>query len=130
METMQVEPIADGQQLVTSVDVVCKVLCVYQGKAPSQGSGNNLFLKNAGIQTSSTRIETSAERMLQEQHVAEQKSFSNIVEQVDKLKRKTEKTERELEEYKKRQQEEYNNLRELCTHFSSSGNSQSSTPAA
>jgi hypothetical protein len=48
---------------------------------------------------------------------------------VDKLKRKTEKTERKLEEYKKQQQEEYNNLRELCTCFSFSGNSQSSTPA-
>ena len=64
METMQAEPVADGQQPMTSADVVCKVLYVYQGKAPSQGSGNNLFLKNAGIQTSSTRIETSAERML------------------------------------------------------------------
>ena len=49
METMQAEPIADGQQPITSADVVCKVLCIYQGKAPSQGSGNNHFLKNAGI---------------------------------------------------------------------------------
>ena len=45
METMQAEPVADGQQPVTSADVVCKVLCVYQGNAPSQGSGNNLFLE-------------------------------------------------------------------------------------
>ena len=98
METMHAKPIVDGQQPMTSVDVVCKVLYVHQGKAHSQGSGNNLFLKNAGIQTSSTRTETSAERMLREQLVAEQKSFANLVEQVDELKRKTEKFEREFEE--------------------------------
>ena len=50
METMQAEHVADGQQPITSADVVCKVLCVHQGKAPSQESGNNLFLKNASIQ--------------------------------------------------------------------------------
>ena len=71
METMQAEPIADGQQLITSADVICKVLCVHQGKAPSQESVNNFFLKNASIQTSSTRTETSMERMLQEQLAAE-----------------------------------------------------------
>jgi hypothetical protein len=70
MKTMQAEPLADGQQPITSADVVCKVICVHQGKASSQGSGNNLFLKNAGIQTSSTIIETSAKRMLQEQLAA------------------------------------------------------------
>jgi hypothetical protein len=37
---------------------------------------------------------------------------------VDELKRKTEKTKRDFEEYKKWQQE-YNNLRELCTRSSS-----------
>ncbi|XP_066392371.1 uncharacterized protein [Miscanthus floridulus] len=58
--------------------------------------------------------------MLREQLAAEQKSSAALVDQVDELKRKTEKTERELEEYKKRQQEEYNNFRELCTRFSSS----------
>ena len=35
METMQVEPVANGQQPMTSVDIVCKVLYVYKGKAPS-----------------------------------------------------------------------------------------------
>ena len=49
METMQAKHVADGQQPMTRADVVCKVLYVYQGKATSQGSGNNLFLKNAGI---------------------------------------------------------------------------------
>ena len=101
MEIMQAELVADGQQSITSVDIVCKVLCVHQGKAPSQGSGNNLFLKNAGIQTSSTRTETSTKRMLRKQLAAEQKSPTALVDQVDELKRKTEKTKRELEEYKK-----------------------------
>ena len=68
--------------------------------------------------------------MLREQLAAEQESSAALIDQVDELKRKTEKTERELEEYKKRQQEEYNNLLELCTRFSSSGNSKSSTPMA
>ena len=102
METMQAEPIANGQQPITSADVICKVLYIHQGKAPSQGSGNNLFLKNAGIQTSSTRTKTSAERMLQEQLAAKQESSAALVDQVDELKRKTKKTKREFEEYKKR----------------------------
>ena len=86
---MQAEPVVDGQQPMTSADVVCKVLYIYQGKAPSQGSGNNLFLKNAGIQTSSTRTKTSAERMLREQLATEQESSAAIIDQVDELKRKT-----------------------------------------
>jgi hypothetical protein len=47
---------------------------------------------------------------------------------VDELKRKTEKTARQFEEFKIQQQEEYNKLREDIMCFSSSsGNSQSST---
>ena len=119
METMRAELVADGHKPMTSADVVPKVLCLSHGQVHSQVSSNTLFLKNAGIPTSSTRTETLAERMLQEQLVVKQESSANLVEQVDELKRKTEKTERELEEYKKRQQEEYNNLCELCTCFSS-----------
>jgi len=63
---MQAELIADGQQLMTSADVVSKVLCLSQGKPPSKVSGKNLFLKNAGILKSSTRAETSTEIMLQD----------------------------------------------------------------
>jgi len=48
--------------------------------------------------------------------------------QVDERKRKTENTEREFEEFKIQQQEEYNKLREDIMRFSSSsGNSQAST---
>jgi hypothetical protein len=43
MEAMQAEPVADGQQPMTSADVVSKVLCLSQGKPPSQASGKNLF---------------------------------------------------------------------------------------
>jgi hypothetical protein len=35
MKTMQAEADADGQQPMTSADVICKVLCIYHGKAPS-----------------------------------------------------------------------------------------------
>ena len=40
---MQTELVADGQQPMTSVDVVSKVLCHYQGKRPSKASSKNLF---------------------------------------------------------------------------------------
>jgi hypothetical protein len=42
---MQAEPVADGQQPITGTDIICKVLYIHQGKAPSQGSGNNHFFK-------------------------------------------------------------------------------------
>jgi len=100
-----------------------------RARPPLREAATTFFLKNASIQTSSTRIETSKERMLREQLAAEKESSATLVDQVDDLKRKTEKIERELEEYKKWQQEEYNNLHELCMHFSSSSNSQPSTPA-
>ena len=127
MKTMRAEPIADGHKLMTSVDVVPMVLCLSHGQVHSQVSGNTLFLKNAGIPTSSARTEASAERMLLEQFVAEQESFANLIEEADELKRKIEKTEREFEEFKIQQQEKYNKLREDIMHFSSYGNSQSST---
>jgi len=49
MEAMQAEPIANGQQSMTSADVVSKVFCLHKGKPPSQASRKKLFLKNAGI---------------------------------------------------------------------------------
>ena len=122
METMQAEPVANGKQLITSDDVVCKVLCVHQGPLP--GKRQQPFLKNVDIQTSSTRTETSAERMLREQLVAEQESSTNLIEQMDGLKRKTEKTKREFEEFKIQQREEYNKLCvDIMRFSSSSGNS-------
>jgi hypothetical protein len=35
MDAMQVESVADGQQLMTSVDIVSNIVCLYQGKPPS-----------------------------------------------------------------------------------------------
>ena len=62
--------------------------------------------------------------MLWQQLVAEQESSANLDNQVDELNRRTEKTERELEEFKIQQQEEYNKLHEDIMRFSSSsGNS-------
>ena len=122
MEAMQAEPIVDGQQPMTSVDVVSKVLYLYQGKRPSQASSKNLFLKNAGILRSSTRAETSVEMRLWEQLAGEQESTSELIELVDELKVRTEKAKRELEEFKQQQQEEYNRLYELVLHLSSLGN--------
>jgi hypothetical protein len=103
---------------MTSADVVSKILCLYQGKCPSQ----NLFLKNAGILKSSTRAETSAEMTLREQLAGEQKSTSELVELVDELKVRTEKAKRKPEEFKQQQQEEYNRLCELVLRLSSPGN--------
>ena len=122
MEAMQVEPVVDVQQPWTSADVVSKVLCLSQGKPPSQASSKNLFLKNAAIPICSTRAETSAKIMLREQLAGEQESSATLVELVDELKRMTEKSKREFEEFKKRQQEEYNRLCEQVMHLSSPGN--------
>ena len=119
---MQVEPVVDGQQPMTSADVVSKVLYLSQGKPSSQESGKNLFLKNAGILRSSTRAETSMEMTLREQLASGQESTSELIELVDKLKVRTEKAERELEEFKQQQQEEYNRLTKLVLRLSSSGN--------
>ena len=98
---MQAEPVADGHQPMTSADVVSKVLCLYQGKCPSQASNKYLFLKNAGILRSSTRAETLAEMTLLDQLAGDQESTTALVELVDELKRKTEESEREFEEFKK-----------------------------
>ena len=62
--------------------------------------------------------------MLREELDAKQENSANLVEQVDELKRKTKKTNKEFEEFKIQQQEEYNKLREDVMCFSSSsGNS-------
>jgi hypothetical protein len=112
MKTIQSGHVVNGQEPMTSADVVSKVIYLSQGKVPSQSSGNTHFLKNASIPTSSTRTEISEERMLWEQFIAEQESSAALVEQVNELKRMTEKTEREFEKFKKQQQEKYNKLRE------------------
>ena len=60
--------------------------------------------------------------MVQDQLASEQESFTTLVELVDEMKRKTEKSKREFEEFKKRQQEEYNRLCEQVMRLSTPGN--------
>ena len=122
MKAMQAEPVADGQQPMTSADVVSKVLYLYQGKRPSQASSKNLFLKNAAILRSSTRAETLAEMTLREQLAGEQESTAALVKLVDELKRNIEESKREFEEFKQQQPEEYNRLSELVLRLSSPDN--------
>jgi hypothetical protein len=43
MEAMQAELVANGQQLMTSADVVSKVLCLSQGKPPPRQAEKKLF---------------------------------------------------------------------------------------
>ena len=99
MKTIRAEPVAD---------VVSKVL--------SQATCNTFSLKNACIRTSCSR--------LQEQLAAKQESSAILAEQEDQLKRKVENTNREFEEFKKHQQEEYNKRREHIMLLNA-GNSQS-----
>jgi hypothetical protein len=58
MEAMQAEAVADGQQPMTSDDIVSKVIYLYQGKPPPSQARKTFFLKNANILRSSTRAET------------------------------------------------------------------------
>ncbi|KAG0524806.1 hypothetical protein BDA96_06G000200 [Sorghum bicolor] len=69
--------------------VFLRSFCLSHGEVHSQVNNNTHFLKNVGILTSSARTETWAERMLLEQLVAKQETSANLVEQFDKLKRKT-----------------------------------------
>jgi hypothetical protein len=66
MDAMQAESVANGQQQMTSVDIVFNIVCLYQGKPHSQASRKNLFVKNAGILRSSTQARTLVEMTLRE----------------------------------------------------------------
>jgi hypothetical protein len=43
MKTIQAESVADGQQPMISADIICKVLYVYQGKAPPREAATTFF---------------------------------------------------------------------------------------
>jgi hypothetical protein len=68
--------------------------------------------------------------MLWQQLVEEQKSSAALIDQLDELKRKTEKNEIEFEEFKRLQWEETMKLHEDLLCAISSGNSPSSTTMA
>jgi hypothetical protein len=43
MEAKQAKPVANGQQPMTSIDVVSMVLCLYQGKCPPRQAAKTFF---------------------------------------------------------------------------------------
>ncbi|XP_062224721.1 uncharacterized protein LOC133923435 [Phragmites australis] len=99
MQTMMAEPVADGEAPRSSAEVISKVL--------TQDSFNSSFLKNAGLQTSSTKLVTSTERALREELAVEKQSSVVLHEEVDTLKKKAQladealaKTQREFTEFR------------------------------
>jgi molecular chaperone GrpE (heat shock protein) len=104
MESMRTESVNDGQAPMPSAQVVSKVL--------SQNTSNNTFLKNIGVSVNSKKSETSAEKAIKEQLAAANQVAANLHEQVYVLKKKCEdqdqvllRAQKELEEFKKEQQE-------------------------
>ena len=85
-------------------------------KSSPRPAATPFSLNNVGIRTSYSRL---LERL-----AAHQESSAVLAKQVDQLKRKAEKTDREFEKFKKQQQEEYNKLYEHVMLLSA-GNSQS-----
>ncbi|XP_062184572.1 uncharacterized protein LOC133888372 [Phragmites australis] len=79
MQTMMADPVADGEAPRSSAEVMSKVL--------SLDSANSTFLKNSGLQTSSTKSVTSTERALREELAAENQSSAVLHEEVDTLKK-------------------------------------------
>ena len=97
---MQAEPIADGQQPIISVDVVSMVLCLYQGKPPSQASRKTFFWRML-VSWEAPPEQRHRQRWHFEQLVGEQESTTALIKLVDELKRKTKESEKEFEEFKK-----------------------------
>jgi len=104
MEALKAMPPAEGNAVVSSAEVVSKVL-------PKNSS--NIFLKNIGVQPiSPTKAPTAKERVLEAQLSAERQGSALLQEEVIVLKQKSqstdealEKTRRELEEYKRQVEE-------------------------
>ena len=104
MEALKAMPPAEGNAVVSSAEVVSKVL-------PKNSS--NIFLKNIGVQPiSPTKAPTAKERVLKAQLSAERQGSALLQEEVIVLKQKSqstdealEKTRRELEEYKRQVEE-------------------------
>jgi molecular chaperone GrpE (heat shock protein) len=98
MEALRIEPVAEGETAVSSVQVVSQVL-------PKNIS--NLFLRSVGIKpVPSSEASSSNESELREQLAAEAKAA--IQAELDDLKKRSEeaeerlaRTQKEMEEYKK-----------------------------
>ena len=113
MENMLAQPAQDMETARSSTEIVSKVL--------TQNSAASTFLKNAGIETSVSKSVASAAReaQLREQLQAEKTRADLLEQELDTLKKKGEeteetlsktqeavlKTQQEMEEFKKRQEE-------------------------
>jgi hypothetical protein len=86
------------------------------------GKQQKSFLKNASIMRNSTGAKTSAEMTLQAQLDVDQEITSELVELVLELQRRIEMAEMLVEEFKQKQQEEYNRIIMLIVRFSFLGN--------
>jgi len=91
MEAFNAQAPAEGEAPLSSAEVVSKVL--------SQNSSNtSSFLKNIGIQpTTSTTEATAKERALQEELAAERQASAALREEVNALKEKSQRTDEALE---------------------------------
>ena len=116
METLKAAPVPDGEESISSTEIVAKVLT-------EDSSMSNTFLKNAGLQSRcSSRSVSSTERELREQLEAERQAKAALQEQVDALKKKSEiadenlaKTQKQLDETTKTVEENNMLLRRLLT---------------
>jgi hypothetical protein len=97
MEALRAEPVADGTPPLTSAQVVSKVL--------SQGRSKGTFLKNDGIQASSSRSRSSGEDVLRSQLAAEKEGSAVLHEQMEELKEEI--VARKAEFLKLKQQQEH-----------------------
>ena len=116
MEALNAAPIPDGDEPISSTQIVAKVL-------DKDRSMSNTFLKNASLQSRcSSRSVSSTERELREQLEAEWQANAALQEEVDALKKKSEiadenltKTQRLLDLTTKTAEENNMLLRRLLT---------------
>ena len=90
MEALKAAAVPDGEEPMSSAQVVAKVLT-------EDSSMSNTFLNNAGLQSGcSSKSASSTERDLREQHEAERRAKAALEEQLATLKKKSEVTEENL----------------------------------
>ena len=90
MEALKEAVVPDGEEQMSSTQVVAKVLT-------EDSSMTNTFLKNAGLQSGcSSKSASSTERDLREQLEAERRAKAALEEQLATLKKKSEVTEENL----------------------------------
>ena len=90
MEALKAAAVPDGEEPMSSAQVVAKVLT-------KDSSMPNSFLKNSGLQSGcSSKSASSTERDLREQLEAERRAKAALEEQLATLKKKSEVTEEDL----------------------------------